>query len=65
MNYNTSSSTSQGVKKKGNLATNKIKKLNPYWITGFCDRSSSFTIIPALRKKANDSKETWEIRATF
>jgi len=59
MNYYTSSSTTQQegkIKKKGNLATNKLKNLNPYWITGFCDRSSSFTIIPALRKKANDSK---------
>lgn len=70
MSYYTSSSTSQQegkVKKGGNLSTNKIKNLNPYWITGFCERSSSFTIIPALRsgKKANDSTETWEIRATF
>lgn len=68
MNYYTSSSTSQQegkIKQKENLATNNLKNLNPYWITGFCDRSSSFTIIPALRKKANDSKKTWKIRATF
>jgi hypothetical protein len=68
MSYYTSRSTSQQegkIKKTGNLGTNKLKNLNPYWITGFCDRSSSFTIIPALRKKANDSTETWEIRPTF
>jgi hypothetical protein len=33
----------------------------PHWITGFCDRSASFSIIVSQRK----SSGKWEIRPTF
>lgn len=38
-----------------------VQNINPHWVTGFCDRSSSFLIIPSFRKSNN----SWEIRATF
>ena len=38
-----------------------VQKLNPHWVTGFCDRSASFLIIPAFRK----SNQKWEIKASF
>ena len=50
---------------KQNLFNHKysslVKPLNPYWVTGFCDRSASFIIIPSFRK----SNQKWEIKATF
>ena len=50
---------------KQNLFNHKysslVKPLNPYWVTGFCNRSASFIIIPSFRK----SNQKWEIKATF
>lgn len=36
-------------------------RLDPNWVTGFCDRSASFSIIVSRRK----SNGKWEIRPTF
>lgn len=35
----------------------------PWWITGLCDRSASFGIIPSLRDNPKGKK--WEVRAVF
>lgn len=40
--------------------TKNSKKINPYWISGLCDMSSSFTIIVSLRKNGK-----WELRPSF
>ncbi len=41
--------------------SSEVYNLSPHWVTGFCDRSASFVIIPTFRKSNNK----WEIGISF